>query len=226
MDALTRVPLSQQAAEALLGEISGGRWEVGQQLPGEVTLARELGIGRSTIREAIRLLAARGVLATRQGVGVFLVSTVPVLPWDRVAELSEISELLQVRIAIESRAAALAAGRGDAGAFGEVRRALERRDEVRDASSAELAVADVDFHRAIVRASGNAPLLALFDSLVPRLVAAMTGLLDLVPFSPSDADDHAGVVDAIVAGDAARAETVTREHLLGLARTVESVDVR
>ncbi len=78
MEALSRIPpLSEKAADALLSEIVGGRWKVGDQLPGEMALAAEMHVGRSTIREAIRLLAARGMLATHQGVGVFLTATNP-----------------------------------------------------------------------------------------------------------------------------------------------------
>lgn len=72
MSTLRREPLAEQAAEVLLERIRGGEWEVGQKLPGETTLAPQLGVGRSTIREAIRQLAGSGVLATRQGAGVFV----------------------------------------------------------------------------------------------------------------------------------------------------------
>ncbi|GAC79393.1 DNA-binding transcriptional regulator, FadR family [Gordonia malaquae] len=220
MDALTRAPLSQRAAQSLFDEIVGGRWERDQQLPSETALAAELGVGRSTIREAIRLLAARGMLVTRQGVGVFVRSTTPNDSWDRLAEISAIADVLQVRIAIESRAAALAAERNDAGEIAAVRRALDERDRMRIAAPEVLATADVDFHREIVKASGNAPLLALFDSIRPRIVSAMAEFLSLVAVSADDAVDHEGIVSAIADADSERAERVTREHLLSLVAAV------
>jgi DNA-binding FadR family transcriptional regulator len=220
MDALTRAPLSQRAAQSLFDEIVGGRWERDEQLPSETALAAELGVGRSTIREAIRLLAARGMLVTRQGVGVFVRSTAPNDSWDRLAEISAIADVLQVRIAIESRAAALAAERNDAGEIAAVRRALDERDRMRVAAPEVLATADVDFHREIVKASGNAPLLALFDSIRPRIVSAMAEFLSLVAVSADDAVDHEGIVSAIADADSERAERVTREHLLSLVEAV------
>ncbi|WP_430332836.1 FadR/GntR family transcriptional regulator [Rhodococcus sp. ACT016] len=223
MDALTRVPLSQQVAQALLDEIATGRWEVGEQLPGEMDLAGRLGVGRSTIREAIRQLAARGVLTTKQGVGVFLTSATPVEPWDRLAQVGAIAEVLQVRVAIESRAAALAATNHDDSDAGAIRRALADRNRILGGDPAELAAADISFHRRVVAGAHNSLLIALFDSLQQRLVEAMTDFLALVPATPEDADEHAEVVEAVLSHDAERAEDLTRRHLLGLARSLTDI---
>lgn len=222
MDALTRVPLSQQAAQALLDEISGGRWEVGEQLPGEVTLAGELSVSRSTIREAIRHLAASGVLTSRQGIGVFVTSTTPIDGWDRLAQIGAITEIVQVRVAIETRAAALAAlSHQDTDAVA-IRRALDERNQVVGRSTAvEFAEADIRFHREVVTAARNNLLLALFDSLQPRLVASMGELLKIMPVTQHDAHEHTAIVEAILARQADRAETLTREHLLTLASDLE-----
>ncbi|TSD95330.1 FadR family transcriptional regulator [Skermania sp. ID1734] len=223
MEALTRVPLSQQAAQALLDEIRNGRWEVGDQIPGELALAAELNVGRSTIREAIRQLAARGVLSSRQGIGVFVSSTTGIDGWNRLAEISAITELVQVRVAIESRAAALAAACHHRDDAARIRRALVVRNGLVTAAPAELAGADIRFHREVVQAAHNSLLLALFDSLQPRLVEAMTELLELMPATQQDADAHAALVEVILAGDSHRAEALARDHLLGVANELESL---
>ena len=221
MDALVRMPLSQRAAEALLDDARRGRWEVGQQLPGEIALAAELNVGRSTIREAIGQLVTKGVLTTRHGVGAFLASTTPVEPWDRLAQVSEIAEVMQVRVAIESRAAALAAHRHSKSDASAIKRALKIRNGMLDASPAELAAADIEVHRLIVDAAGNRLLRALFDSIQPRLVSAMSDLLTIVRVADEDAEEHSVIVDAILARDADAAESMTRTHLLALAAQVE-----
>ncbi|MFF0815171.1 FadR/GntR family transcriptional regulator [Rhodococcus sp. NPDC003318] len=220
MKALTRTPLSEQAAQALLEAIGDGRWEIGDQLPGEVALAEELSVGRSTIREAIRHLAARGVLTTRAGVGVFLAAREPVEPWDRLAQIGEITDVVQVRVAIESRAAGLAAHQHDDDDARAIRLALGERNALVSAAPADLAAADIRLHRAIVAASHNSLLLALFDSLRQRLIGAMTDLLTIMPAIENDVDDHVAVVDAITTRDADTAERLTREHLLGLAEAL------
>lgn len=217
MQALTRTPLSEQAAQALLDEIGNGRWEIGEQLPGEVALAQELSVGRSTIREAIRRLAAHGVLTTRQGVGVFLAAREPVEPWDRLAQIGEITEVVQVRVAIESRAAGLAARCHKDDDARSIRRELDVRNALITGAAEDLAAADIRLHRTIVASSHNSLLLALFDSLQQRLIGAMTDLLTLMPATDRDAADHVAVVEAIAARDADAAENLTRDHLLGLA---------
>jgi DNA-binding FadR family transcriptional regulator len=222
MHALTRVPLSEQAAQALLAEIADGRWEIGEQLPGEVALAQELSVGRSTIREAIRRLAARGVLTTRQGVGVFLTAREPAEPWDRLAQLGDITEVVQVRVAIESRAAALAARHHRDEDARAITDALDTRNALVGGTAEELATADIRLHRTIVAASHNSLLLALFDSLEQRLVGTMTDLLTLIPTPEHDIDDHNAIVDAVLARDTEAAETLARNHLLELADAVHS----
>ena len=60
-----RASMADQAADVLLGRIRGQEWALGAKLPGETTLAAQLGVGRSTVREAIRQLAGRGVFSAR-----------------------------------------------------------------------------------------------------------------------------------------------------------------
>ncbi len=116
MTQVRRTPLADQAAELLLGRIRAGEWALGEKLPGETTLAPQLGVGRSTLREAIRQLAGRGVLASRQGSGVYVTALDVPEDWDTVLRRSDIAAVIEARIAIESEASALAAERRTPGA--------------------------------------------------------------------------------------------------------------
>src|SRR6478735_2548951 len=111
MTHVRREPLAEQAADALLERIRAGEWTLGQKLPGETTLAPQLDVGRSTIREAIRQLVGRGVLATRQGSGVVVTALEPREDWDQVLSRAGIASVIEARIAIEVEASALAAER-------------------------------------------------------------------------------------------------------------------
>lgn len=104
-----RHPLAAQAAELLLTRIRDGEWPLGRRIPGETTLAAQLGVGRSTLREAIRELAGRGVLESRQGAGVFVTAVDATEDWDAVLRRTTIASVIEARIAIEAEAAALAA---------------------------------------------------------------------------------------------------------------------
>src|SRR5690606_20002004 len=93
-----RHPLAEQAAELLLARIRGGEWPLGHRLPGETTLAAQLGVGRSTVREAIRELAGKGVLASRQGAGVFVTALDVSEEWDIVLRRATIASVIEARI--------------------------------------------------------------------------------------------------------------------------------
>lgn len=95
----------------LLERVRAGEWALGARLPGETTLGPQLGVGRSTVREAIRQLAGQGVLETRQGLGVFVRALEPRTDWDSVLRQADIVHVVESRIAIEVEAAALAADR-------------------------------------------------------------------------------------------------------------------
>ncbi|WP_435173796.1 FadR/GntR family transcriptional regulator [Actinacidiphila sp. bgisy145] len=104
-------PLVEQAAERLREQITGGQWPVGTKLPGETTLAALLGVGRSTVREALRALAGAGMVRTRQGAGVFVIADRPVQDWPARLRRAALSDVYEVRVLLEVQAARIAAAR-------------------------------------------------------------------------------------------------------------------
>jgi DNA-binding FadR family transcriptional regulator len=216
-----REPLADQAAELLWARIRAGEWPLGAKLPGETTLAPQLGVGRSTVREAIRQLAGKGVLASRQGAGVFVTALEAPEDWAQTVRRAEIRSVLEARIAIEVEATGLATARRTATDLRALKRALENRRVQRDTIET-LVDADLAFHRAVVVASHNPLLLELFDSFTPRSRQAMVEMLHAVGGHGDDADHelHQQVLDAIVAREEERAVTLTRSHLLELAAGV------
>lgn len=214
MAQVTRTPLAEQAADLLLERIRAGEWPLGSKLPGENALGPQLGVGRSTVREAIRRLAGQGVLATRQGAGVFVASLDVVEHWSAVLGRADINSVIEARIAIEVEAAALAAERRSPVELRAIRRSADERDRQRTDIDAHVD-ADITFHRAIVAAAHNSILLDLFDSFTPRSRQAMIELLRLKGEFGSDADQHAhlSILDAIADRDGQTAASLSREHL-------------
>ncbi|KJR06109.1 FadR/GntR family transcriptional regulator [Gordonia sihwensis] len=212
-----RTPLADQAAEVLLERIRAGEWTLGQKLPGESTLAVQLGVGRSTVREAVRQLAGRGVLSSRQGAGVFVAAVDVPENWDDVLRRADVVAVLEARTAIETEAAALAARRRTPAQVRAMRAALEKREQSRSGIEDRVA-ADIDFHRAVVSAAGNPVLTELFDAMTPRVRVAMVDLLRIRREFDTDIDHraHADIVDAVAARRPADAATAARTHLDGL----------
>lgn len=214
MAQVVRTPLADQVSEILLDRIRSGEWVLGEKLPGETTLAPQLGVGRSTVREAIRQLAGRGVLASRQGSGVFI--TALDVPEDRDLALrrADIVSVIEARIAIETEAASLAAARRTPSDIRAIRRALALRSEHRSDIDAHVDT-DTAFHRAIVAAAHNTILLDVFDSFTPRLRQAMIEMLRIRKSFGDEADQHVhdDLAQAIFDRDGTEAARRSRTHL-------------
>ena len=213
--------LTDQAADLLRARIASGEWEVGAKLPGETTLAAELGVGRSTVREAVRMLAGLGMVESRQGAGVFLRRSSPRQDWDRVLRTEEIRHVVEVRHTVEIEAARLAASRRDEADVAALRRALDSRSAASGAGAAAFVDADIALHRAVVVAAHNPVLTELFETFVPRLREAMldlTAALDLSAGNEPDADAHRLLVEAVADGDAEEAVRISTAHLERLRR--------
>jgi DNA-binding FadR family transcriptional regulator len=217
MTMVRRESLAEQAADLLLARIRRGEWEIGGKLPGETTLALQLGIGRSTAREAIRILAGRGILATRQGAGVFVIATDAPEGWGAVLQRVDIVAVIEARTAIEVEAAALAAARHTPAERETLQVALDERRRHRG-DVEELVDADIDFHRAIVVAAHSPILLELFDGFAPRSRQTMSDMLRLRGHHGDDDDHgtHEQMLRAIVSGDSETAARLTRAHLQAL----------
>ena len=215
--AVQRSSMADQAADVLLGRIRTGEWALGARLPGETTLAAQLGVGRSTAREAIRQLAGRGLLSARQGAGVFVTALDVRDDWDAVLARADIVSVIEARAAIEGEAAALAAERRSANDLRAIRRALKTRQQ-RRSDLEEHVDADLAFHRAIVVAAANPILTELFDGFTPRLRQTMIAMLRIRSVFGGDEDHaaHEGLADAIRAGDGALAAGLSRAHLASL----------
>lgn len=212
-------PLAERAAGAIMDRLADGEWQLGAKLPGETTLAAQLGVGRSTVREALRQLAGRGLVESRQGAGVFVRALEAPEEWDRFVQRADIISVLEARTAIEAEAAALAATRRTPADLRALRRLLAAREGLVGDIPA-FVDADAAFHRATVVAAHNEVLLQLFDGFVPRMRQAMIDMLRIRPShrdAAADHDVHAGIVDAIAARDAAAASSGTRTHLAELA---------
>ncbi|WNV77215.1 FadR/GntR family transcriptional regulator [Geodermatophilus sp. DSM 44513] len=212
-----RTALVESVVAQLERQLGDGAWSVGERLPAEHRLAEELGVGRSTVREAVRVLLSRGLVESRQGAGTFVRAREPRAE-DLPARLRRagVLEVYEVRHGLEVQAARLAAARRTEADVRRMDDALARRRRARAAGRPQAFVdADLDFHRAVVAAAGNPVLQELFDAFTAALRAA---LLDLVA-DPGYAEDthalHVALGEAIRRGEPAAAAAATEAHLCG-----------
>jgi GntR family transcriptional repressor for pyruvate dehydrogenase complex len=217
--ALSRAPrskLAETVAQQLLGEIREKQLPPGTRMPSERELMHALGVGRSTIREAINGLAMLGVLEIRHGQGAFVVSPDAgrAAPSAITAALARgvTRDLFEARRLVEPEAARLAAERRTETDLAEVARALE--DHERALRDGEPAVEpSVRFHVAIANAAHNEVLAGFVDSFQDPL-AERGPILEAMPgFREWEIDQHRSVFEPIAAGDPERALAGMRAHL-------------
>ncbi|MFI5472464.1 FadR/GntR family transcriptional regulator [Streptomyces cacaoi] len=210
-------PLVEQAAEALRARIAEGYWPVGTKLPGETTLAKELGVGRSTVREALRALAGAGLVRPRQGAGVFVVATEPAEDWPTRLRRAAVTDVYEVRMAVEVHAARLAARRRTPEDVTAMQLALRGRRVASTGDDEAFVDADIAFHAAVVAAAHNPVLTDLFMEFVPVLRKGLVDLLALTGLrvqEPNTADEaHEALVRAVADGDPETAAAVLTAEL-------------
>ncbi|QCQ93501.1 FadR/GntR family transcriptional regulator [Rhodococcus sp. SGAir0479] len=211
--ALRNGPLVPQLEHVLRQRIETGSWAVGQRLPSEAELAAELGVGRSSVREAVRLLARDGLLDVRHGVGTFVAEPPDGPGFDQLLRRARVLEVLEVRRALETEAARLAADRADREGVAALRRQVAERHARQVGGADAFVTADLDFHRSVVVLAGNAVLTALFDSVRPVLHAALVDMVDSEPQLPDTGAAHDALVAALAAGDGAAAVAATNANL-------------
>ncbi|MFI5657612.1 FadR/GntR family transcriptional regulator [Streptomyces sp. NPDC051684] len=198
-------PLVEQAAERLRAQIADEMWPVGTRLPGETTLAKELGVGRSTVREALRALTGQGMLQPKQGAGVFVTALRPVEDWPTRLRRAAVADVYEVRTFLEVQAARLAAERRTDEDVAAMRSALATRRTAAGGPGDAFVDADIALHATVVAAAHNPVLTDLFAEFAPALRQALIDLLALVDVRGAEQDHgdaaHAELVEAVAAGD-------------------------
>jgi DNA-binding FadR family transcriptional regulator len=203
---------AQETVRRLQADITAGRWPVNSRIPTEAELAAELGVGRSTVREAVRSLAHLGMLEPAPGRGTFVRSLNPVHgvladfaaghPW---------RDILAVRRALEREAAGLAAEHRSDEGLALLRAAYEADLEGRGGT--ERGRSPGQFHVVLFEMAQNRLLAALYGGLLATLQDGITA--GDVHSALTDAQrqrDHAALLAAVEAGDAAAAAEVATRH--------------
>ncbi|MBC9877896.1 FadR family transcriptional regulator [Bradyrhizobium sp. INPA01-394B] len=203
-----------EVARSIGVDIIAGRYPEGARLPGDAELTAMFGVSRPVLRESVKTLVAKGLLTTKARVGTVVrergawnMFDADVLAWHLDAGIDKrfLDDLAEIRLAVEPRAAALAAVHRSEQDVAELRLTMERmRLEASD--SVGFADADLALHVAVARASSN-----LFMRSIGHVIEAAlrASFLLSAPVEPEDRDTvllwHQKIVDAIAAGDAGTA---------------------
>jgi DNA-binding FadR family transcriptional regulator len=208
-----RTRLADEVIAQLRAQIASGEWPVGSRIPTEPELVERLGVARNTVREAVRALAHNGLLDIRQGSGTYVVATSELAGvMQRRFAGSEPLHIAELRGSLEATAAALAAERRTQADLQQLDTLLERRERAWESGDAEVFVqADATLHLAVVAASHNTVLTALYADLGEVLRDYLRADVG-TELRAEDHLDHSRLVAAIRAGDADGAAAEAREH--------------
>jgi GntR family transcriptional repressor for pyruvate dehydrogenase complex len=202
--------------------IVSGAMAPGSRLPTQKDIAQTENVSRTVVREAVARLEAKGLTTSRQGSGVFVAENAPYQAFqvtrDELAELADVIKLLEMRLAVETEMAALAAARRTTADIGDIQEALQRISDV-SKDPIQAARADGAFHLAIARATQNDYYARLIDFLGVRLVPPRNLYLRDQPEEAHDSysdlvrQEHYAIVDAIIRMDPTRAREAARHHM-------------
>ena len=217
--------LALELVDSLGDRIRDGRLQLGDKLPTEAAIMGEFNVSRTVVREAISKLQASGLVETRHGIGTFVLGLgqapgFKISP-EQFSTLRDVIAVLELRIGMETEAAALAAQRRTAANITAMREALNNVAAAVDAGRDSVA-ADFQFHLEIARATQNSHFAELMGTL-GSMIIPRTRLDASAAMAAPDDDrrqylrrvngEHESIYDAIVGQDPDAARAAMRTHL-------------
>ncbi len=207
--------LAEQTEERLLCYIRKKPVAVGEKLPNEFKLGEMFGVGRSTVREAVKSLVIKGILEIRRGSGTYVVSMVadredPLGVRNVEDKISMALDLVEVRLLLEPGIAEMAAIRATPEDVGRLRGFCgEVEDKI--ARGEDYIPDDIAFHTGIARCTGN----KVMEQLIPIIDTAVMMFVNVThrELAEETIRTHRMILDAIAAGDFVGARTAMTMHL-------------
>jgi GntR family transcriptional repressor for pyruvate dehydrogenase complex len=222
-------PLSDTVALRLLAKIDAGEFVRGQKLPTETQLAEAFKVSRTVVREAISRLKNEGVVVPRQGSGVYVTAQAGIKPlridYVEAGGNEAVIHIVELRRAIEAEVAALAAIRRSPEDLVAIEQALAKIEESVQ-TGCDGVKADVAFHAALARATHNPYFIETLQFLSQYLEAATkvtrANEARRADYYQQVQQEHAALVAAIRAGDAAAARAAAQIHMVNAAKRLST----
>jgi len=221
---LAPIRLFEQASEQIRKLIASNDFPRGEKLPNEMELSKQLQVSRSSVREALRILEAEGLVEAKPGLGTYVLDT----PNKRYGEMARwleqreetLEQVLQIRESMEGLSASLAATSATSEALEEIHsladaisQKINELDIKDEAAIDELAKLDADFHLAISQASGNKIAHEIISYIIPAFNESNKAFLYLRHRTGVLDDEHHAVVTALEGRDPEAAEKAMRNHV-------------
>jgi GntR family transcriptional repressor for pyruvate dehydrogenase complex len=212
--AVKRNGLVDQVIARVRSLVADGSYRVGDRMPSEAELSALFRVGRSTIREAMRVLSNRGLIQIRHGEGTFVASRMAQESFEERLGRAVLTDIYEARLFLELALAELAARRRKAKDIAAMRKQLEQRARAgRAGDVAGYAESDFAFHLAIARAANNTALFDVYESFVQTVQPLVTAATTSNYIRAEDDRLHAALCQAIANGNIADTRRLVRSHL-------------
>jgi len=222
------VAVTDEAIEKIKAMIVSGTLRAGDRLPKEADLAAELGLSRSSLREAVKALSLVNILDVRQGDGTYVTSLEPTLLLEALSFIVDfhrdatVLELLQVRRILEPAATAMATERATDDEIDDLRKLLDSLGP--EPAVEDLVANDLEFHRRIAVSSGNSVLSSLLESLsAPTVRARVWRGLTQAGVGARTVAEHRAILDAMASRDPEAARSWATVHIAAVEQWLNTV---
>ena len=215
VEKIKRSTLSEDVISRIKYMIENNDIKPGEKFPAERELASMFGVGRSSVREALRVLQTIGALDRRQGIGTYLniEAKQSLKRADFTVEKYTFMEMAEARKIIEVQSVEVAALRADAADIRAMETACRKHTQMaRSDLLSEITVLDYNFHRAVAQGTHNSLLLGMFDILKGILISSNYAVLTKERVAEA-VSYHRQIVLAIKAHNRQRAKKIMEEHL-------------
>ncbi|WP_316820810.1 FadR/GntR family transcriptional regulator [Pedobacter gandavensis] len=205
------IKLSDRVIIGIKKDIASGKLKKGEKIPAEPELMEHYGVGRSTIREAIKTLSISGILKVQQGSGTFVVSKIKDESLSQRLKRADFEEINSVRALLEKEIVKLASQHRTEQDLKTMENfLLQRKKAIEEQQQKKCAEADIAFHISIAKASGNQVLSDLYESFsaVMRNFFKLRDAADIKHFNNSQ-HLHEALFDAISKQDPVKAGQLT-----------------
>ena len=226
LESYNKKPLAEQVAEHILKGIVENGLEAGDKIPNEFELAEAIGVGRGTVREAIKILASRQVVEIRRGAGTFVSENQGMvedpLGLSFLKDKTHLAlDLLAVRMMLEPEIAALAARNASHKQMGELKDQMNKVEDLIN-SGEDHTREDILFHQKIAVCSGN----MVVEKLVPIINSAVTLFVDVTKarLGKETIETHREIVDCISRRDSEGARCAMNMHLAYNRKLIKALD--
>lgn len=208
-----RSGVCDEVVSQLQNQIATGKYKKGDKLPSEPEMMQQFSVGRSSVREAVRILANTGLVRVKQGLGTFVaMENGTIIPWYKRLQNSNAADLHEVRQLLELKIAEKAAVNRNNQDITKLTRLLKKRHEAAKKNLAsECIEADIQFHMAIADAAKNAILADLYKNIAAQIKNSFSEAYTNTSIFIHKHEMHAALLQSIIDKDPKKARHYVAE---------------